>query len=379
MRFSLRAEEENDHVRDETVLYRYRHVEKIGLSVQSTMQSDFEILTCLRGVPLLLTAIATVVSCANGQVRFEQFGDIIDRLSTDYDYRGRIYSVSTSAPIRSILDHDEKFKQSTHTIQTYLHSIEGHIISKLQSSTRQSLITNDTGFTPCNTDADAFKDAYRAHVRARYMPDPDNTCYSEYVFEPRDNVAISGTSIATLSRALVDRAKAVYGLRRQIVHETVANWTEPDTAWDYQVHEDSLYCPVNNIGAVRYGQGQQWFLRTYLTNRPVNEHAEDFQRFYLYEYLRTIEKNITGNGGKPELQLELDTALTMRTAIRPVTGIKPTFENNATTLLDAGIGSVPPTAFERTFDMLIPAIPAAIEMASHARQQQWTTHWQHPL
>lgn len=258
--------------------------------------------------------------------------------------------------MRALLRRDPHFLAGQRKVQSYFESVETYTRRSLKQTVDNSSMTS---LPPCNSDGfiSFFKRAYEVYNEIRRLPILDTSCLSEYVITSDVESNLMGLSLSQLTEAVRERSKSVFENRHRIADVVLGNWTKPDAPYDYEYSKTSLVCIVNNVAGIRVGP--KWYLRTVVTNRPAMENVPLFSRKILYEFIRT--------GSKPN---DLDKSLRLSTYVRPPNGVgSHRLENDTTTLLEARQGSHLPTSYGRMYFELMPAVPAAVELAEHGQQQ----------
>lgn len=258
--------------------------------------------------------------------------------------------------MRALLRRDPRFRVGQRKVQSYFESVEKYTRRSLKQTVDNSSMTS---LRPCNSDGfiSFFKRAYEVYNEIRRLPQLDTSCLSEYIITSDVESNLMGLSLTQLSQAVRERSKSVFKNRERIADVVLGNWTKPDAPYDYEYNKTSLVCTVNNVAGIRVGP--KWYLRTVVTNRPAMENVPLFFRKILYEFIRT--------GLKPD---DLDESLRLSTYVRPPNGTGfHRLEKNTTTLLEARQGSHLPTSYGRMYFELMPAVPAAVELAEHGQQQ----------
>lgn len=271
---------------------------------------------------------------------------------------GRIFSVSTSAPIRSVVHHNPQFLAGQRHTQAFIEAVEDHVRSTLSQGVYN---TSLSALMPCNSLGLSFKQPFKYYSEIRNLPIPDTSCLSQFTISDDTQSKSLGISLERLHEAARNRSKAVFLNRARIAKIVLGNWSDPDALYDDEYIESSMICKVNNIGAARIGT--KWYLRTLITNRPAYEHVPLFERMILYEYLRIDASNPN----------DLDDSLRVPLTVRPPDGIDldpHVVENRTTTILEAKSGSHSSTSSYRPmYYEIIPAVKASLELAEQSKQQ----------
>lgn len=269
--------------------------------------------------------------------------------------RNRVFWLSSDAPVTKYLTKIPDFSSICSTILEYIQHIEVATITKLSfnsSATRNSLIR------PCNFDNDFARGILEGRNRSntnRGYPEADATCFTEH-FGPKVNKNEKPLfPLPELFRAMTRRGDLIKANIEGIVASAINNYTRPDFVYNFPYNTSTKSCVLHVAAAFRLHR--RWYLRTQLTNIPIHEHAQDWGRQYVSEYISVGED---GNLTWPITRAAYEIGRN---------GIPGRLHRDTTTTINNRRWSANPAHFTRLLPKDNPAIHDALQKSEfHIRQ-----------
>lgn len=267
--------------------------------------------------------------------------------------RGRLFYMSSEAPMATRLQTNKTFIQSSQVLDSYLNFAENSTLRVLQSNQE---IPKEQTIRVCNTIGRRTIEIIEIFFEDRGLPLPNATCFTTLHGTTTFTNETSPWTASDINTALLQRQVSLHHARKQIVQEVLPpkNWTQPDTNFNYRYNISSKQCVMNH--AVGFRVGSKWFLGTSITNPGRTHNARLFERQWLTEYIHTA----------PD---DTNTALKFSARVRPPGDEPHVVRTNTTTTLTSGRGAVGPFAFRHAYPSQNEVLAASLEKSDLSIQQ----------
>lgn len=203
---------------------------------------------------------------------------------------GRYFSISSDAPLRSVLSESREMINTSKLLQEFVEYIEDAILKSLSQAERTKEVQP---LRPCSYEAKPWRSGIDVNFGIRGWPPVDSDCITEFAGVEVSNDQQGPFTVEQIYNAVVDRGHAGQRLAAAAWDAAVGNRTkvtpflQPDFIVESEYTIAYQTCNLTAMAAAR--NGQSWFLKFGFTNQPKEQQLPNFQRQSVMEHLRVVD------------------------------------------------------------------------------------------
>ena len=271
--------------------------------------------------------------------------------------RGRIFSVSSAAPFAAVLSQDRRFIDSTKQLVSFFEHVDAKLKTEIRRN-RESPKEGKSKMRVCNTASTSWKSASVQYMRHHGWPvlrggvEVTRACISD-VFGVKDMDWQRKMTDGVVEDLVVQRATSMRQHAREMMKQSVRNWSAIEVAMNFPFYRGSQICLLNN--AVGFRIRGKWYTATQITNHAKSNWVRDGDRIYVTENMRVEDGKLV--------------SARMTLPINPGVGEVHNVSTLATTVISKWAGAAEPSMFRPMIIERNTAILDAMEKAGHEVQQ----------